>query len=355
MSERVVLHIGPRKTGTTFLQRTLVACGDELLRAGIRYGTTASHNHVHAAADIAVEMGDAAPDTWPGRDGSAYRDLVDGVKAFDGTSIISAEYLGGLRRGPAARFVRDFECPVDVVVTARNLTRVLPSSWQQHIRNGGMLQMEQYTKRVRKQRLDRDAWERDPRYAFWRSYAYDTLVDRWRNLPGVRSVTVVTVPSGGAEPGLLWHRFAEGTGLPLPAVPPEVPPAQHNTGLSGAQCVLLAEANRRARAEGKDKRAVIRANRRLVSAFATYDGPARPSALPMGMAAELRDWIAEDIAHLMVLAPPISGSLADLDPHEAAFGDPASPEEVADLALHLLSRAQPRRRTRAQRRRALAV
>jgi len=350
----MVLHIGPRKTGTTFLQRALVASADELIRRGIQYGATGSHNHVHAAADIAVEAGDATPGTWSGRDGTAYRELVDGVNAYDGTSIVSAEYLGGLRRGPAARFVRDFACPIDVVVTARDLTRVLPSSWQQSIRNGGTLSIEQYTTRVREQRLDRDAWEGDPRYAFWRSYAYDTLVDRWRNLPGVRSVTVVTVPSGGAEPGLLWHRFAEGTGLPLPADPPEVPPAQRNTGLSGAQGVLLAAANKRAFDDGKDKRAVIRAGRSLVGAFAVYDGPARPPALPMSMAAEMGEWVAADIAALQALNPPIIGSLADLQPYQAAFGDPASPEEVADLAIHLLSRPQPRRRTRAQRRRAHA-
>lgn len=350
MAERLVLHIGPRKTGTTFLQRALLACADDLERSGIQYAPIAGHNHVTAVADVAVAAGDAGPGTWEGRDGADYRQLVDAVNGYPGTSVVSAEYLAALRRPTAKRFVSGFECPVDVIITARDLTRILPSHWQQHVRNGGTQTIHDLLRVREVQRLEREAWEPEQRHNFWRSYCYGDLVARWSALPGVRSVTFVTVPATSTDTADLWRRFRISTGLDLPDEPPALTDRLRNAGLGGAQATLIAAENARALQAGKGRRAIIQSHQWLLAAFEADGERARPAVIPDEFASAVRGWIAEDLEQLKPLDTSVVGDLADLDAQGTSFGAAVTAEEIADLAVRMLSRRRPRRRTHAQQR-----
>jgi hypothetical protein len=348
MAERLVLHIGPRKTGTTFLQRALTACADDLERSGIQYAPIAGHNHVTAVADVAVAAGDTEPGTWEGRDGSDYEQLVDAVNGYRGTSVVSAEYLATVRRPTAKRFLSGFDCAIDVVITARDLTRVLPSHWQQHIRNGGTQSFCDLLRVRERQRQERQTWETEQRHNFWRSYCYGDLVTRWSALPGVRSLTFVTVPAASSDPSDLWRRFRIATGLELQDQPPALTDRLRNAGLAAAQATLIAAENARALREGKGKRGVIQSHQWLLAAFEADTERGRPAVIPDEFAASVRGWIDEDLEQLKALDSLVVGDLSDLDVREASFGPTLAVEDVADLAVRMLSQRRPRRRRHAR-------
>ena len=348
MAERLVLHIGPRKTGTTFLQQALTRLSDGLRAAGIAYVPSAGHNHVLAAADIAVETADVKAGAWPGRDGSAYRDLVAQVNAHGGTSIVSAELLGALRAPAAERFIRDFACPVDVLITARDLTRVMPSHWQQHIRNGGTQSFDELLEVREAQRLMRQAWAVDREHGFWRSYCYAELASRWAGLPGVRSVTIITVPASTRDSGELWRRFGAAADLDLPPDPPPMTDRLRNAGLGAAQTLLLTAENVRAFESGRTKREVVRSSRWLLRAFEAETQPSAPAVIPLEFEDAVRRWIAEDLELLAGLPAEmratVVGDLADLRAQDALFGPQPTAGEVAGLAVRVLSRERSGRR-----------
>ncbi|MFM9048509.1 MAG: hypothetical protein ACKOMX_00485, partial [Actinomycetota bacterium] len=140
MARRLVLHIGPRKTGTTFLQRVLQQLAPELQAQGVlyptRYRDEDDYNHVGAVTDLTHNEETRESNRWTGRDGSDWQGLEDQVREFDGDVILSAEMIGGLRPPAAQRMLDLLEASeVDVVITMRDLGRIIPSSWQQHVRN----------------------------------------------------------------------------------------------------------------------------------------------------------------------------------------------------------------------------
>ncbi|MEY4170631.1 MAG: hypothetical protein RLZ94_1704, partial [Actinomycetota bacterium] len=196
MARRVVLHIGPRKTATTYLQRVLQA----LVLEGrldptvypIATRDRTDHNHVPGLIDLAREAGAIGlqDDAWRDQDGSEAQALIDAVRAAPGTVILSAEALSVLPAEGARAVISAFApAAVDVVITARDLGRVIPSSWQQHMRNGNFESYADYLALRVEERASR-VYETQLRRGFWRAYRYADLALRWQEA-GARSVTVV--------------------------------------------------------------------------------------------------------------------------------------------------------------------
>src|SRR5687768_4603756 len=90
MAQRVVLHIGLMKSGTTFLQGRMNANREQLAGQQVLFPGPTWARHVRAVSDF---MGSrkAAEGAW--------ESLRDEINAYDGTAVISMEYLAAL--GPA--------------------------------------------------------------------------------------------------------------------------------------------------------------------------------------------------------------------------------------------------------------
>ena len=319
MARRVVLHIGPRKTATTYLQRVL----QSLVLEGrldptvypIATRDRTDHNHVPGLIDLAREAGAIGlqDDAWRGQDGSEAQALIDAVRAAPGTVILSAEALSVLPAEGAGAVISAFApAAVDVVITARDLGRVIPSSWQQHMRNGNFESYTDYLALRVEERASR-VYETQLRRGFWRAYRYADLALRWQEA-GARSVTVVTVPGPGAPVDTVWRRFIEVAGVPeLPDVPPEIADDRANVSLTGAETFAVYGFNLAARASGQGRRDVRSAHRALIRR-GWLERPDRGSRL--GLPSDLRplvaQWADEDATALADSGIPIVGDLADL-------------------------------------------
>jgi hypothetical protein len=106
------------------------------------------------------------------------------------------------------------ERPVKVVVTCRDLLRVIPSHWQTTIKNGGTVSFAHYVQLLLAE--EEDAEEDKHRYAtgFWRNHDLPAIVESWAGVVGMENIVLVTVPPPGAPLDQLWSRFAEAVGLP---------------------------------------------------------------------------------------------------------------------------------------------
>ena len=89
---RLYLHVGVPKSGTTFLQRALLSNQDGLREAGFLYPGADHEEMFRAAMDVRSSY-----ETWgrkPEDVAGAWQRLCTQARAFDGTSIISHEILG---------------------------------------------------------------------------------------------------------------------------------------------------------------------------------------------------------------------------------------------------------------------
>jgi hypothetical protein len=138
MSARVILHVGPRKTGTTYLQRVLQKVAAEPGINGVLYPLAYRdynhYNHAHAAFAIWNVVA-AGPDvSWDEfhTDADTHPALIRTINSHDGVSIVSSEALGGFHPEAIDAFLDGLTGELRVVVTARDIGRIFPSSWQQH-------------------------------------------------------------------------------------------------------------------------------------------------------------------------------------------------------------------------------
>ncbi|MFM1966856.1 MAG: hypothetical protein RL134_2581 [Actinomycetota bacterium] len=348
MATRVVLHIGPRKTATTYLQRvlqTLVLDGQ--LDPTVYPITTrdrTDHNQVPGLIDLARDAGAIGlqDDAWRDQDGSDARALVEAVRAAPGPVILSAEAMSVLPPEGAQAVIAAFApAPVDVIVTARDLGRVLPSSWQQHMRNGNYESYADYLG-LRVEERESRSYATELRRGFWRAYRYVDLATRWQDA-GAHSVSVVTVPGAGAPVDTVWRRFLEVVRVPdLPEVPPGIAEDRSNISLTGAETFAIYGFNLAARAEGQGRREVRAAHRALIRRGWLNRPDRGPRlGLPQDLRPLIARWAAEDSDELAGSGIPVVGDLADLAvPQEGEDGVPTADQvaRAAGAALALRGR-----------------
>jgi hypothetical protein len=230
----VYLHIGAPKTGTTYLQNVLHANRPALRSAGLLYPGT-QHAHFWASQDLRGARFHGATDAHvPG----AWSRLVKEVARWPARSLIDHESLAAVPRAVIDRALADLDfADVHIVITARDLARQLPASWQERVKNGNTGSYRAFLDAVRD---DRRRPSRPARH-FWAAQNIPGVLARWgHDLPADR-VHVVTVPPPGAPRGLLWRRFAGLLGLDPDAYRTAVP--TDNTSLGAAEAAVLREFN----------------------------------------------------------------------------------------------------------------
>ena len=230
------LHVGGYKTGTTYLQRRLIAGRAALRASGVLVpGTKGIGEHVRAGKVIMGRpdlRGRPIPDT-------AWYDLRDEMLGFDGpAAVYSYEELCAATKQEARRMVDDLApAEVRVVLTARDLVRVIPAAWQEVMQGGQQWTWEQYVDTI----TSKAGRAVPPGRAFWRNNDMVAVAERWAGAVGADGVTIVTVPPTGAPADLLWDRYCAAVGTDPAVFPPDV--AAVNESLDIASAELLRRFN----------------------------------------------------------------------------------------------------------------
>lgn len=230
MTERVYLHVGSPKSGTTYLQRVLRHNQETLARQGVLVAGRTHGDLVHAGF---VVRDDPRLARLPERASRAWDRLVDEVRGFRGhTAIISYELLSAARRRQAAEAIESLDgCEVHVVITCRDLGRAVPSAWQERLKFALTVPLDQWQPPP-ESKGPRAEWG-------WRTMDPASVALRWGpDLPPER-VHIVTAPRRGAPPRELWDRFAEACSLQDVDVDLDVPPANESLGIAAAEVLRI--------------------------------------------------------------------------------------------------------------------
>ncbi len=206
MASRVVLHLGSMKSGTSFVQNVLGHHKDALAEQGVLFPGERWRSQVLAVRELIGHGGDGQEPVAP--DGP-WTKLVDEINAWDGTAVVSMEFLAPRSTAKIRQILAAFpDTQVEAVLTCRDLGRNIPAMWLESVQNGGITPWGDYLDAVR-QRRSGDKVSR----GFWKHQGIPEIAARWAGEVGSDRLSLVTVPPSGAAPDLLWRRFAEAAGF----------------------------------------------------------------------------------------------------------------------------------------------
>jgi hypothetical protein len=130
---RVILHIGPPKTGSTTLQATLIAMAPELARHGIAFPTTwrefDAHNHFGIVAQLHRPSAEDLRADWQRVRESGARTVILSCEALFGEPPDALRVLRETLTGAAW----------EIVFVLRRWSDLLPSLWNQEVRGGATI------------------------------------------------------------------------------------------------------------------------------------------------------------------------------------------------------------------------
>lgn len=207
--DRVFLHVGLHKTGTTYLQNLFAANQRPLRAAGVDYpGGKGEPAQNFAALDL------------QGRRPRGYNDKrVEGswdalVAAVHGrglpTALLSDERLSMSTLHQARRAVASFPAAeVHVIVTVRDLGRIAVSAWQEDVKSDETWTWRQFITAVK----DPSQVAKSPARGFWLRQDVPKICETWEAAVTASRVHVVTVPPAGASPDTLVSRVAGVVGF----------------------------------------------------------------------------------------------------------------------------------------------
>jgi hypothetical protein len=327
VTRRLYLHIGPRKSGTTFLQQALISHAQALRAEGLLYpmpGRSLRQRLLGAPQWLNHEKELLAACTAEASSTTQW--LAHALAATSGDIILSGEAVAACSPAELDHLIANVGAgDLHVIITARSLEAVIPSTWQQHIRNGRTASLTAFVENIARLNDQRQqaplTWATDPAQGFWLANDHAALAERW--IARGAQVSVVTVPAGSAPAETLWQRFLGALGLSDAAIAafaiPNMQPL--HVGLTAPEALTLREIVWQLECGGMDRPERRQWARRLVDDV--FRGrPNRGPALHL-TGTDLhraRQWAADDSAHLAILVEngqiALFGDLADLTPNE---------------------------------------
>lgn len=239
--DAVLLHVGVHKTGTTAIQAALADARPELARAGILYPGKRAAQHRAAMAVIERTWG------WKNRGGEVldaenFDRLAAQVRRHRGRVAVSSEFFCEATPETAARVVQAFDADrTHVVVTLRNLGRLLPSSWQQYLKYGLTVD---YVKWLRNIMANPGGSSMTP--TFWRRNDHGAVIGRWADAVGAENVTVLVLED--VDRTAMFRTFAQLLGLPEDLLVARMN-LTSNRSMTAAEAQVLIELNRRVKSD----------------------------------------------------------------------------------------------------------
>lgn len=196
----IYLHIGPMKTGTTYIQQAL-SDNKRLLHAhGVLVpGSRPRSDHVKGVRDITGLHGQRETRTYAG----TWASLREEMLAHSGhSSVVSQEFLSFARKR-AQTVVRSLApAQVHIVLTVRDASRVAPAAWVTSTGHRNIASWPEHLAALA------GSGDRAARRRALRALHLPLILRAWAATVQPEQLHVVTVPAPGAPDRLLWDRFA---------------------------------------------------------------------------------------------------------------------------------------------------
>lgn len=342
MAQRVFLHIGAPKAGSTYVQSLLWANRAALSDDGLLVPGRALFDHT--LASIAVrgnhdepELRRRAADTW--------ERLVNRARGADGDVVLSNEWYCWADADRARLAVEAFApAEVHLVFTARPIAQQVPAAWQETLKVGLAHSMEEFV-----DRLD-DAGERWS----WSTLDPAESLVRWAEYTEPARVHLVTLPPRSADRTVLWQRTCRVLGVDPDGYDTSTARANASVGVESAALLQRIGPDLRESIVTEDSTWVDQY--RWIRSHLAHDllvpRGGHPIAVSQAVADRLRARAAQSVAVLTEQGFDVVGSLDDLLADDVPDGarDAASVTdgELLDLVTPVIAEllAEIRRRTR---------
>lgn len=233
----VLLHIGVHKTGTTAIQAALADARPDLKSQQVTYPGKLQAQHRAALAVLQRHWG------WNTRGGAVldrahFEKLARKVQRNSDRVVISSEFFCETDPDTTQAVVQDLDRDrLHVVVTLRNLGRLLPSSWQQYLKYGLTTPYEKWLQDVF---ATPGSSKISP--TFWRRHDHGAVLTRWAEAVGPENVTVLVLED--VDRSAMFRTFAQ-----LLDVDPEILVSRmeltSNRSMTAAEAELLRQLNAR--------------------------------------------------------------------------------------------------------------
>jgi hypothetical protein len=327
----VYFHIGLHKTGTTYVQNVLRANRQKLRDQKVVYpGGEGFPVQVFAVWDL---LGRRPKGSSDARIPGAWRAMVDAALATGlPTTLISDEHLSLATVKQVRTAINAFpDHEAHVIVTARDLGRVLVSSWQEEVKNRGSWTWEAFSSAVQ----DPSRAALAPARGFWLRQDLPAILETWESaVPGER-IHVVTVPPSGSSPDLLMDRIGSVVGFNASRLNEPAPWANETVGVAGTEVIRRLNDRLRELNQRQYDRAM---KLTVVRLLAGRSEPARFS-LPEEDYSWVRDHGDQMMKAVQARAYDIVGDIADLETKPTSGRRPDDPTdaELLEAALTALA------------------
>ncbi|MEJ7630368.1 MAG: hypothetical protein WKF54_12325 [Nocardioidaceae bacterium] len=323
MGRRVFLHIGTMKSATSYLQALCELNIDRLAEAGLFW--CPQDVRYEAVKDLVRR----AP--RDGRATGSWSGLAERIHRHAGDVLLSNEMLAALNSRQISRLVRAFpSADHHVVVTARDLARVLPSHWQTTIKNGRTWTWSEFASAVCSDEPMPDGAAESAHTWFWQRHDLAAITARWVQVVPAEQVTLVTVPAEPSDPEVVATRFVSVLGLD--ATGWEHPPTRNNASLGAHSVELMRRLNGSMAASGE--RDPDHRFRRALGGALAVDTSLEP---PFALTQDQQDWVRRRAQRMVdeLQGSPLSvrGDLADLLPMERAQPGAVDPGTATDAEM----------------------
>lgn len=343
MTNKLFVHAGFPKTGTTSLQASLAQARHVLLEQGILYPESrGSAQHSAAWALTQKTFG------WQGRGGyrtpeKDWNDLVNTVTVSNDTVLLSSEFFSHTNLEQVTKFKADMGVlDTTVIFTMRSLAKILPSRYQQSLKKGNTWSYDEWLSDI----LQRD----NPNPASLKFGNYSNTITRWAHVFGAENIVVVVVDE--ASPNLIFDAFHEILGL-KPNSLQKVHDKGLNRSLTTEETVLLAALNQTFKNEGNWREYVRFVRNQIVKSWTGIPAPKDHSRIhtPEWAVDKAVELAQKNIEHIESLGIKIHGDLHLLASRNVLIGDMSASTVVpATLASETLLNVQRRFEKRLDRR-----
>lgn len=196
MADRVLLHIGVPKSGTSYLQFWLWRHRDAL---GARGVLLPGSRVDHALASHVVRE-DPSLRSRPLSAQQSWERLRKEIAAWPGSALVSHEFFGAATADQAGRAVESLApARVELVVTARDALSVLTAAWQESLKYGDTTALEDFSTHLSDSPMA--VWN-------WRTTDAGEVLRRWAPHVPPEQVHVVVTPRRVTSEPVLWRHFA---------------------------------------------------------------------------------------------------------------------------------------------------
>lgn len=334
MTNRLIIHAGFPKTGTTSLQASLASARESLKSQGIHY----PKRHGSAQHDAAWALTERVFG-WEGRGGSvtpitAWSSLVEEVKNTKETALISSEFLSHASAAQVKRIQSDLDIAnTTVVFTLRSIAKILPSRYQQSLKKGNVWGYHEWLKMAL--HLD-GANESKIRFG-----NYSKVLRRWCDVFGNDRVKLVVVDE--SMPNLIFDSFQDILQL-QPGTLKKVEDRGLNRSLTWPEALLLSELNLAFKDKGSWNEYVRMVRNNIVKSWTGTQAPegAERILTPVWAVEAVQAIAWENIEEIRNLGINVIGDIELLASASVPIGENSSssmiPVELATQSLFTLQK-----------------